>query len=407
MQYAENKGKNILLGITGSIAAYKAAFLVRLFVKGGYNVRVVMTKDATAFISPLTMSTLSKNKVAVDFATPEQEWNNHVELGIWADVFIIAPATANTIAKMSSGIADNLLLTAYLSARCPVMVAPAMDLDMWRHPATQQNIATLKDRGVDIIDVDDGELASGLQGEGRMSEPQYIFEHTDFILNKTDELKGKNILITAGPTVEDIDPVRFISNRSTGKMGFALAEECARRGANVTLVSGPVHIPYPGHVNVVKVRSAQDMYEAVMRLKDNNDIFILAAAVADFTPAEKSSTKIKKKSGGLQLKLKRTPDIAAELGKTKKENQIITGFALESDNEKENALRKLKKKNFDFIVLNSLKDRGAGFAHDTNKVTLFFAKDNKIKNFELKSKRQVAKDIVNEIVKLHNNPGKK
>ena len=407
MQYAQKGRKNILLGVTGSIAAYKAAYLVRLLVKKGYNVRVIMTKDATTFISPLTMSTLSKNKVLIEFATPEHQWNNHVEAGMWADIFLIAPATANTIAKMSHGIADNLLLTTYLSARCPVVVAPAMDLDMWKHPATQRNIEILKDRGVKIIEVQSGELASGLSGEGRMSEPEDIFAHIEFALNKTEELRGKNIVITAGPTVEDIDPVRFISNRSSGKMGFALAEECSRRGANVTLITGPVHIPYPKNVSVHKVRSAIDMHDAVMQYKDNTDIFILAAAVADFTPKQKNTTKIKKDNNAPVLELKRTPDIATELGKTKKENQIIIGFALETDNEKENALKKLKKKNFDFIVLNSLKDSGAGFAHDTNKVTLLFAQDNKIKNFELKSKNEVAKDIVNEVVGLVSDGKKK
>ncbi len=394
-----NEGKNILLGITGSIAAYKSAYLVRLFVKKGYRVKVIMTKAASEMITPLTLSTLSKNKVYIDFSENDV-WNNHVDLGLWADIFIIAPVTANTIAKMNYGIADNLLLTTYLSARCPVVIAPAMDLDMWKHSATQKNIRSLKDQGVDIISVDDGELASGLIGEGRMAEPESIFEYIESRLHQNKDLEGKKILITAGPTYEKLDPVRFIGNRSTGKMGIALAEEAIRRGGEVTLVLGPSKIDPPSGVKLIRVESAEDMANAVFENYKTRDIIIMAAAVADYTPKSVSDTKIKKKDDDLILELKRTTDIAATVGKEKRDDQILIGFALETDSEFENARKKLKKKNFDLIVLNSLKDKGAGFAHDTNKITILSAKNNKISNFKLKSKKKVAGDILDEVVKL-------
>lgn len=394
-----NEGKNILLGITGSIAAYKSAYLVRLFVKKGYRVKVIMTKAASEMITPLTLSTLSKNKVYIDFSENDV-WNNHVDLGLWADIFIIAPVTANTIAKMNHGIADNLLLTTYLSARCPVVIAPAMDLDMWKHSATQKNIRSLKDQGVDIISVDDGELASGLIGEGRMSEPEIIFEYVESFLHQNKDLEEKKVLITAGPTYEKLDPVRFIGNRSTGKMGIALAEEAMRRGGEVTLVLGPSKIDPPSGVKLIRVESAEDMANAVFDNYKTRDIIIMAAAVADYTPKSVSDTKIKKKDDDLILELKRTTDIAATVGKEKRDDQILIGFALETDSEFENARKKLKKKNFDLIVLNSLNDKGAGFAHDTNKITILSAKNNKISNFKLKSKKKVAGDILDEVVKL-------
>jgi len=388
--------KNILLGITGSIAAYKAAYLVRLFVKNDYNVKVIMTESATEFISPLTLSTLSKNKVFVEFSE-NGEWHSHVELGLWADIFLIAPATANTISKMNNGIADNLLLTTYLSARCPVIIAPAMDLDMWQHASTQNNVKQLKDVDVDVISVSKGELASGLIGEGRMAEPEDILLYVEdkFTQNKT--LLGKKILITAGPTHEKLDPVRFIGNRSTGKMGIALAEECLGRGAEVTIVLGPVSIPVPSKARIINVESAEQMANAVFDNMSEQNIFIMAAAVADYTPQSISDVKIKKSDDDLSLKLKRTIDIAKVLGRKKSQNQIMIGFALETDSELLNAKEKLAKKNFDMIVLNSLNDKGAGFGHDTNKVTIISSKDNKISNYELKSKKKVAKDILDEL----------
>ena len=388
--------KNILLGITGSIAAYKAAYLVRLFVKNGYDVKVIMTESATEFISPLTLSTLSKNPVLTEFAT-EGQWHSHVELGLWADLFLIAPVTANTIAKMNTGIADNLLLTTFLSAKCPVIIAPAMDLDMWKHPVTQSNIKGLKQLGIDIIEVENGELASGLVGEGRMAEPEIIFDYIDKRLKKPQTLANKKVLITAGPTYENIDPVRFIGNRSTGKMGIALAGECVARGADVTLVLGPVKIEIPPNINVVRVQSAEEMANAVFDKMEDQDIFIMAAAVADYTPKNVSDVKIKKAEGDLVIELKRTIDIAKEIGAKKTKEQLMVGFALETDFELENAKKKLSKKNFDMIVLNSLKDKGAGFGYDTNKVTIISSKGNKISNFELKSKKKVAIDILDEL----------
>ncbi|MBN1119001.1 MAG: bifunctional phosphopantothenoylcysteine decarboxylase/phosphopantothenate--cysteine ligase CoaBC [Bacteroidales bacterium] len=397
------KDKNIILGITGSIAAYKAAILVRLLIKQGANVKVIMTPLAKEFITPLTLATLSKNPILVDFFNPENgDWNSHVDLGLWADAYLIAPATANTIAKMATGIADNLLLTTYLSARCPVFVAPAMDLDMYQHQTTQKNIEILKSFGNQILEPATGELASGLEGKGRMDEPENIVSALNTFFQKkklSEPLKGKRILITAGPTHELIDPVRFIGNYSSGKMGYALAEQAALMGADVTLVSGPVSISCnQSAVKVLKVRSAEEMHNQVKKLKDEAKIIILAAAVADFTPEEVSDKKIKDKTK-LILNLKPTVDIAFELGKTKKQDQKIIGFALETHNEVENATNKLQKKNFDLIVLNSLKHAGAGFQHDTNKISII-DRHNNVQNFELKSKRDVAFDILEAILKL-------
>lgn len=394
------KGEKIVIGVTGGIAAYKTAYLIREFIKAGAEVKVLMTEAAKEFITPLTLATLSKNPVLINFFNPENgDWNSHVDLGLWADAMIIAPATANTIAKMNHGIADNLLLTSYLSAKCPVFFAPAMDLDMYQHPATKQNIADLIKRGHICIDADSGELASGLIGKGRMAEPTEIYKIVASFFNRTQSLSGKNVLITAGPTHEPIDPVRFISNYSSGKMGYALAEECRDRGANVTLISGPVSIEKPSGMNVVEITSAKQMFEACINNFPETDIAIMNAAVADFTPAKTSDKKIKRKGDDMIIELKPTKDIAAELGKQKKDNQILIGFALETDNEEKNAAGKLVKKNLDFIVLNSLQDKGAGFEHDTNKISIVY-KDNNIKKFELKSKAEVATDIVDEIEQL-------
>jgi len=393
--------KNILLGITGGIAAYKAAILVRLLVKNGCNVKVVMSPYAKNFITPLTLATLSKNPILVDFYNPENgDWNSHVDLGLWADAYLIAPATANSMAKMANGIADNLLLTSYLSARCPVFFAPTMDLDMYKHPATQKNIQTLIDRGHICIEPETGELASGLEGKGRMAEPESIVEAlVDYFYQKND-FEGKNVLITAGPTYEHIDPVRFIGNHSSGKMGFAIADEFAQRGANVTLIAGPVKIKSNNtKIKRIDVVSAQEMYEQASNYFEQSDITVLAAAVADYTPIYKSDIKLKKKDSELSIELKKTPDIAYNLGKLKRSNQKIIGFALETNDEFVNAEEKLKKKNFDFIVLNSLKDKGAGFNVNTNKITIIDNKNN-ISNFDLKSKEAVAKDIVDKIFEL-------
>ncbi len=390
------KDKKIILAISGSIAAYKCAFLTRLLVKAGAEVKVIMTPSATDFITPLTLSTLSKNPVFSDVSSDEG-WHNHVELGLWADAMIVAPATANTLARMANGLCDNMLLAVYLSARCPVFFAPAMDLDMWTHPATQKNISTLESYGNHIIPAEHGELASGLVGVGRMAEPENIVKIlNNFFAQKNIEqdLAGKKALVTSGPTHEAIDPVRFIGNRSTGRMGVSLAEELARRGAIVTLVTGPVNIEAFGkNITTISVKSAQDMYEVAMQHFPQSDIAIMAAAVADYTPKTVSSTKVKKKSGDMSIELKRTKDIAYEIGQIKQAHQITLGFALETNNEIENAKRKLAKKNFDFIVLNSLNDKGAGFQHNTNKVTILDKYGNSIAH-ELKSKPQVAKDIV-------------
>ncbi len=392
------QGKKIIVGITGSIAAYKSASLIRLLVKQGAEVKVIMTELAKEFITPLTLATLAKNPILVDFFDPTNgNWNSHVSLGLWADAYLITPATANTIGKMANGIADNLLLTTYFSAKCPVIVAPAMDLDMYAHPATQKNIETLRSYGNHIIEAAAGELASGLEGKGRMQEPEEIVKELESLFAKKKNLNGKKILITAGPTYEKIDPVRFIGNYSSGKMGFALANECAERGAEVTLVAGPVQIKAQHHaIKRINVESASEMYEAANNAFSNSDISILCAAVADFTPKIKAETKIKKKENEFQLELTQTTDIAAELGKQKKDNQLLIGFALETNDEEQNALSKLERKNLDFIVLNSLQDENAGFQHDTNKITLIHRNGNK-KAFELKSKTEVANDIIDNL----------
>lgn len=390
-----------ILGISGSIAAYKSAYLIRALVKKGHEVRVIMTPTATRFISPITISTLSKHEVHVDLID-EGTWKNHVELGLWADAMIIAPATATTLGKLANGIADNMLIATYLSAKCPVYIAPAMDLDMWKHPSTKANIKTLESYGNKIIPVGNGELASGLHGDGRMAEPEEIvsFLEKEKYPKLNQKLKGKKVLITAGPTHEKIDAVRFIGNRSTGKMGIALADACQAQGASVTLILGPTkYRPENKNVAVISVTSAEEMYNAAVKHYSKSDIAIMAAAVADYSPTQIFSHKIKKAQGNWNLDLQRTKDIAAELGKLKKKNQVNIGFALETDNEIEYAQKKMKKKSFDFIVLNSLKDKGAGFAHDTNKVTIIH-KDNNIKKYQLKSKTDVAYDIINEIVTI-------
>ena len=394
------QGKHILIGVTGGIAAYKTAYLIRDLVKRGAEVKVIMTEKAKAFITPLTLATLSKNPILVDFFDPTNgAWNSHVSLGLWADAYVIAPATANTIAKMAHGIADNLLTTTYLSARCPVFVAPAMDLDMYAHPTTQENISYLKSKGVNIIDAGSGFLASGLEGKGRMAEPEEIAEQVSNYFTSTQELKGKKVLITAGPTHEKIDPVRFIGNHSSGKMGYALAEECAARGAEVTLVSGPVQIKakHP-NIKTISVESAGEMFEAASGEFDSANITILCAAVADFRPETQADEKIKREKDDLVIRLKPTQDIAANLGARKRDDQILVGFALETNNEAENAQGKLKRKNLDFIVLNSLKDANACFGYDTNKITII-EKNGKTQAFELKSKTEVAKDIIDKVCK--------
>ncbi len=417
-------GKKILLGVSGSIAAYKAAFLVRLLVKAGAEVRVVMTASAKEFITPLTLATLSKNPVASEFTTTDGTgtWNNHVELGLWADAMLVAPASARTLARCAQGLADDLLSAVYLSARCPVFFAPAMDLDMYQHPATAENLRRLTSYGNFIIDAESGELASGLVGQGRLAEPETLvgvvenFFASENTPNRTvgPPLKGaKNtrqvapfrggppvrlgVLITAGPTQEAIDPVRFISNHSTGKMGYALAEALAEAGAAVTLVSGPVHLPQPSTLaEFVPVRSAREMFEATRARFAEADVVILSAAVADYTPAHPADRKIKKKEDTFTIDLTKTVDIAATLGAQKRPGQVLVGFALETDHELENARLKLERKNLDLIVLNSLQDPGAGFGHDTNRVTLLF-RNGETRNFELKTKREVADDLVEAI----------
>ena len=391
-------GKHIILGITGSIAAYKAAMLCRLLVKEGAEVRVVMTPLAKQFITPLTMATLSKHPILVEFFNPENgEWNSHVSLGEWADMLLIAPATANTLAKMVTGIADNLLLTTYLSARSKVAVAPAMDLDMYAHVTTQHNLQTLAERGVAIIEPQAGELASGLVGKGCMAEPEDIVEQVKAIFaeqEKKKSLEGKRYIVTAGATIEAIDPVRYITNHSTGKMGYAIAEELALRGAEVSLISGRTTIPTPKGVKRIDVLSAEDMYNAAVKEWENADGGVMCAAVADYTPVAVADRKLKKSDDDMRIELKRTKDIAKELGATKV-NRILVGFALETDNEEANAEGKLQRKNFDFVVLNSLQDAGAGFRGDTNKVTIIDRNGNE--EHPLMSKRDVAKVIVDKI----------
>ena len=386
------------MGVTGSIAAYKAATLTRLLVKEGASVKVVMTPLAKEFITPLTMATLSKSPIMVDFYNPENgDWNSHVDLGLWADLYLIAPASANTIGKMAGGIADNLLLTTYLSAKCPVMVAPAMDLDMYKHPATQRNLKVLQSFGNIIIEPESGELASGLIGKGRMEEPERIVAFIADYFARQEDFKGKKVVVTAGPTYEKIDPVRFIGNYSSGKMGLAIAEEFAGRGAEVVLVCGPVNLKtsHPA-IRRVDVESAAQMYEVTSKEFVNSDVAVLSAAVADFTPKEKADHKIKRGKDDLLLELLPTKDIAAELGRKKTVSQLLIGFALETNDEEINALSKMQRKNLDMIVLNSLNDKGAGFSVDTNKVTILDKAGDKTV-YELKTKVEVAKDIVDQI----------
>jgi phosphopantothenoylcysteine decarboxylase/phosphopantothenate--cysteine ligase len=389
----------IILAVTGSIAAYKAAILTRLFIKNGDEVQILMTESAKHFITPLTLSTLSKRPVISEIIS-EDSWNSHVELGLWADAMIIAPATATTLSKLATANCDNIVTATYLSARCPVFIAPAMDLDMWQHPATVRNLQLLRGDGCHLIPVGHGELASGLVGDGRMAEPADILKYLQQFFQKKLDLAGKTILVTAGPTYEALDPVRFIGNRSSGKMGFAIAEVLANRGAKVFLISGPtkLDIDHPS-VSFTQIESAQDMYALATGTFPSCDAAILAAAVADYRPREVSDTKIKKKEANLTIELEKTPDIAAALGQMKTLRQRIIGFALETNDELANALSKLKRKNFDAIVLNSLRDAGAGFNHDTNKISLIFD-ENHIQHFDLKSKEAAANDIVEALATL-------
>ncbi len=392
------KGKKIIIGITGSIAAYKIPFLIRLLKKEGAQVQVVMTQAAKDFVTPLTLSALSEKSVLYDFFDEKNgKWNSHVELGLWADLFIFAPLSANTLAKMATGIADNLLLTTYLSAKCPVFFAPAMDMKMYAHPTTKRNIEILKSFGNHLIAPTEGELASGLCGAGRMEEPEVILGILKNYIKKKADLKDKTVLVSAGPTYEAIDPVRFIGNFSSGIMGYSIAEELAERGAKVKLVSGPTDLKVDHH-NIIctNVVSALEMYNACIREFENADIAIMSAAVADYTPENPSEKKIKKNKFNTSIKLKPTKDILAELGKRKRKNQLLIGFALETDDEINNAVKKLKNKNLDFIVLNSLKDKGAGFKFKTNKIKII-DKQNIITDFNLKTKKEAAKDIIDKI----------
>ena len=389
----ELNGKHIVVGITGSIAAYKACLLIRMLIKEGAEVQVVITPAGKEFITPITLSALTHKPVISEFFSQRDgSWNSHVDLGLWADAMVIAPATASTIGKMANGIADNMLITTYLSMKAPVIVAPAMDLDRYAHPSTQSNLQTLRSYGNVIVEPAEGELASQLVGKGRMEEPEKILKVVEMVLTDRRSLRGKTVLITAGPTYERIDPVRFIGNYSSGKMGYALAEECALRGARVELVSGPTYLTtkHPG-IHCTRVESAQ----AAPRLFPMADVGILSAAVADFKPKLHANEKIKREAGSQHITLEPTADIAAALGKVKKEKQVLVGFALETNDEEANARGKLERKNFDFIVLNSLRDKGAGFNYDTNKITIINRKE--AKPFPLKPKADVAKDIVDEI----------
>lgn len=390
------ENKKILIGITGSIAAYKIILLTRLLVKEGAEVKIIITKAATDFVSPLVLSTLSKNIVLQDLST-NSEWANHVQLGRWADVFLIAPLSCNTLAKLAAGICDNLLLATYLSATCPVVLVPAMDEDMWQHPSTKRNLDTVKSFGNAVINVNNGELASGLIGEGRMAEPEQIINYLKEANFRTTEFKGKKVLITAGPTIESIDPVRFVSNHSSGKMGFAIAESLFAKGADVVLIAGPTKekLLFAG-ITRIDVVSASDMYTAALEQATNSEILIMSAAVADYTPMVIEKNKIKKKENNLHIELTKTKDILLTLGEQKKKGQILVGFALETNNEIDNALHKLKNKNADCIVLNSLNDANAGFGFDTNKVTILDKSGDRIE-FGLKSKKEVAEDIVSFI----------
>lgn len=393
------KGKKILIGISGSIAAYKIPLLVRLLIKQSAEVKIVMTPASTEFVSPLVLSTLSKNLVLSELSTDET-WANHVALGRWADLMLIAPASCNTIAKMANGICDNLLLSVYLSATCPVMIAPAMDEDMWNHASLQQNLLKLKSYQNIILETEHGELASGLIGYGRMLEIEKLLSEMDSFFNKKQRLQNKKALVTAGPTYENLDPVRYIGNYSSGKMGIAIAETLADEGCDVKLVLGPTNLTsiHP-NIKIVKIRSAQQMFDACVDNYSENDIAVMSAAVADYTPIAVSDSKIKKKDEEFTIQLKKTTDILKHLGTLKKDNQVLIGFALENKDEKTYALKKLQEKNADAIVLNSLNDEGAGFAHDTNKITIF-EKNGQETNYDLKSKKEVAKDIVEKIIEL-------
>jgi phosphopantothenoylcysteine decarboxylase/phosphopantothenate--cysteine ligase len=394
------RNKKILLGVSGSIAAYKTASLIRLLKKEEAEVRVIMTPSASDFITPLTLSTLSENPVLTEFIKYESgQWNNHVDLGLWADLMVIAPASANTMGKLANGICDNLLTAVYLSVRCPVWLAPAMDLDMYEHPSVVENMKKLRAYGNLIIDAEYGELASRLTGKGRMAEPETIFARIRNFFSENLPLSGKKVLITAGPTYEPIDPVRFIGNHSSGKMGFQLAETFRDLGAKVSLISGPTSLSDPAGIETFRVKTASEMFEKASEKFSVSDIAILAAAVADYRPENAADSKIKKNGESIDLMLKKTVDIASELGKRKTKAQIVVGFALETENELENARKKLKDKNFDMVVLNSLKDEGAGFAYDTNKVTII-TKDNKIIPFELKNKKEVAADIARTLLEI-------
>ncbi|WP_430972723.1 bifunctional phosphopantothenoylcysteine decarboxylase/phosphopantothenate--cysteine ligase CoaBC [Sunxiuqinia rutila] len=393
------KGKHIILGLTGSIAAYKAAYLLRGLVKEGAEVQVVMTPAAKEFITPVTMSALSGRPVASEFfAANDGTWHSHVDMGQWADLMLIAPVTAATLGKMAHGIADNLLVTTYMSAKCPVYLAPAMDLDMFKHPSTLQNLEILRSFGNVILEPGEGELASGLHGKGRMQEPEQLVEEVVTFFNSKKKLLNKKVLVTAGPTFEKIDPVRFIGNYSSGKMGFALAEELAEAGASVTLVTGPVSLAttHPS-IQRIDVESAAEMHQACLDLFSGVDAAIMCAAVADYRPKHAADQKIKRTAADMQIDLEATADIAASLGQLKTDKQLLVGFALETNDEKQNALGKMQKKNLDFIVLNSLQDAGAGFGGNTNKITIL-SKDNNAQEFELKHKREVAADIVGKLI---------
>lgn len=402
------KGKHIILGITGGIAAYKAVSLLRLFVKAGADVQVVITPAGKEFITPVTLSALSGHPVISEFFTANTgSWNSHVDLGLWADAVVIAPATASTIAKMANGVADNMLVTTYLSAKAPVFIAPAMDLDMFAHPSTQHNLELLRSYGNHIIEPASGELASHLIGKGRMEEPEQIFKVVAEFLTHRKDLEGKKVMITAGPTYEKIDPVRFIGNYSSGKMGYALAEECAERGADVLLISGPVSIKaHHPSIKVVAVESAQQMHDAALSAFPDSDAAIMCAAVADYAPVVVAEKKIKREKDEIPvIELKKNPDIAAALGRIKKPGQMLVGFALETDNEMANAQSKLERKNLDMIVLNSLADKQAGFGVDTNKVTII-EKDGRVHSYEVKPKKEVAADIVDLITSRQNEGSK-
>jgi phosphopantothenoylcysteine decarboxylase/phosphopantothenate--cysteine ligase len=394
-------GKRILLGVTGSIAAYKSALLTRLLIKSGAEVQLIMSASALDFITPLTLATLSKRPVFSDFSDKKSgQWHNHVELGLWADLFIIAPLSANTLGKFANGICDNLLTATYLSARCPVMLAPAMDLDMYQHPSVRANFEKVSSFGNVILDAESGELASGLSGQGRMMEPEHILERVIHFFNPVQDFKGKRVLVTLGPTQEAVDPVRFISNHSSGKMGFAIAKAFQDQGAEVVVISGPVSLDLTSeHFHLIPVHSASEMYEAAKSIHSQMDICVFAAAVADYAPIEVAAEKIKKQGEELTLRLKKNVDIAFELGKTKKVNQIHVGFALETENEEEHAKGKLERKNFDLVVLNSAREEGAGFKHDTNRVKIF-NRNGKMTQSELMPKSKIAEIILEEVKNL-------